>query len=308
MLTVSLFIFLAFLAFRLISAAVQRYLEARARGLYFRNLVDQGRIEAGVADAALWPTAPAKGGRSLPRARVSAEHRRAILKARLEMREDFLDDNAPGFYQYLILFLVASVLGLLIETIYTFIMFGVLESRVGLVWGPFSPLYGVGAVLLTLVLWPLRKAPAWKVFLLSAALGGALEQTAGWSMEHFAHLQSWTYLGLPDHITQWVAWRFLFMWGVLGVVWCRAIMPELIFRIGEPTTRRQAVIASLVTLFVVLDIVMTVACFWRAGQRVEGVPPRNPFEAYVDTHYDDRFMEHTFENMKIGEDLPPADR
>ncbi len=69
-------------------------------------------------------------------------------------------------------------------------MFGVLESRVGLVWGPFSPLYGVGAVLLTLVLWPLRKAPAWKVFLLSAALGGALEQTAGWSMEHFAHASS----------------------------------------------------------------------------------------------------------------------
>ena len=57
-----------------------------------------------------------------------------------------------------------------------------------------------------------------------------------------------------------------------------------------------------------LDIVMTVACFWRAGQRFEGVPPRNGFEMYVDTHFDDRFMAETFENMRIGEDIPPASR
>ena len=192
----------------------------------------------------------------------------------------------------------------MIETVYTFIVFGILESRVGLVWGPFSPLYGVGAVLLTMVLWPLRKEKVWKIFLLSAVLGSLLEQTAGWSMETFAHLQSWTYLGLPDHITQWIAWRFVAMWGILGVVWCRVIMPELIFRIGEPTSRKQVVLVTLLAAFIALDVVMTIACFWRAGQRLEGMPPRNGFEVYVDTHFDDRFMAKTFENMRIGEDIP----
>lgn len=307
MFRISLFILLVFLLARAVAAAVARYQDKHAAGNSFKNMLRQGRIDAGVYEDAVWSeVGPGKHKRL--RSRVSSEQQRVIRKARLEMREDFLNDNDPGFYQYLIIFLVASVLGLVIETVYTLITFGIFESRVGLVWGPFSPLYGVGAVLLTVVLWPLRKRPAWQLFLYSAFLGGILEQTAGWSMEHFAHLQSWTYLGLPDHITQWVAWRFLVMWGVLGVVWCRAIMPEMIFRIGEPTTRRQRVLVGLLTAFISLDIVMTVACFWRAGQRSEGIPPRNAFETYVDKHFDDDFMARKFENMVVGKDLPPADR
>lgn len=289
---------------RFVIGAVQRYLEGRARGRAFSRMLNQGRLDAGVYADALW-SATTSGARKV-RARVSNEQRNAIMQARLEMREDFLNDTKPGAYQYVIIFLIASVLGLVIETVYTFIVFGILESRVGLVWGPFSPLYGVGAVLLTMVLWPLRKERVWKIFLLSAVLGSLLEQTAGWSMETFAHLQSWTYLGLPDHITQWIAWRFVAMWGILGVVWCRVIMPELIFRIGEPTSRKQVVLVTLLAAFIALDVVMTIACFWRAGQRLEGMPPRNGFEVYVDTHFDDRFMAETFENMRIGEDIPPA--
>lgn len=307
MLTITLLMLLAFLLIRLAIGMAQRFLESRAQGRAFRRMLQQGRIDAGVYGAAKWSEADRTGGRRL-RSEMSAEQRRVIQQARLQMREDFLDDHRPGPYQYVIIFLIASILGLVIETVYTYVMFGILESRVGLVWGPFSPLYGVGAVVLTIVLWPLRHERTLKLFVLSALMGGLLEQTTGWGMEHFAHLQSWTYLGLPDHITQWVAWRFLVMWGVLGVVWCRVVMPEMIYRIGEPTTRRQVVVVSLLTAFIALDIVMTVACFWRAGQRMQGLPPRNPFEAYVDTHFDDRFMERTFENMKIGEDLPLSDR
>lgn len=85
-------------------------------------------------------------------------------------------------------------------------------------------------------------------------------------------------------------------------------MPELIYRIGQPTTTRQMVVVGVLTAFMTLDIVMTVACFWRAGQRHRGVPPSNPFEVYVDTHFDDDFIADTFENMQIGGKLPPADR
>ena len=150
MLTISLLIILAFLLARFVMGSVQRYLEGRARGRAFNRMLNQGRLDAGVYADALW-SATTTGARKV-RNRVSNEQRNAILQARLEMRDDFLDDTKPGLYQYIIIFLVASVLGLVIETVYTFIVFGILESRVGLVWGPFSPLYGVGAVLLTMVL------------------------------------------------------------------------------------------------------------------------------------------------------------
>lgn len=157
-----------------------------------------------------------------------------------------------------------------------------------------------------MILWPLRKRSALLVFALSALIGGALEQFTGWGMEHFMSAQSWTYLGLPDHITQWVAWRFLAMWGVLGLAWCKVVMPELVYRIGEVTSRRQLVVVILLAAFMVLDIAMTLACFWRAGQRNLGFKPINAFELYVDTHFDDDFIENTFENVRIGEDIPPA--
>lgn len=307
MFRILVFVILVFLIARAIGWAVQKYQDSHGSGRLFRRMLSEGRIDDSVYTGASWRESEMLGRRRR-RAVLAKEQRRIIRDTRRYLRNEYLETCTPSMYQYIIIFLIASVLGLVLETVYTFVMFGVVESRVGLVWGPFSPLYGLGAVLLTVCLWQVRDRAWWQVFLISAALGGTLEQCAGWSMEHFADLQSWTYLGLPDHITQWIAWRFLLMWGIIGLIWCKLIMPELIYRIGEPTSRRQTVVVSLLTVFMVLDIVMTLACFWRAGQRHHGVPPQNPFEVYVDNHFDDEFMARTFENMVIGKDLPPAPR
>ena len=94
----------------------------------------------------------------------------------------------------------------------------------------------------------------------------------------------------------------------VGLVWCRAILPELLYRIGEPTTARQAAVVTFLAAFIALDAGMTVACFLRAGARADGIPPANPIDVYLDTRYGDSFMKDKFENMRIGQDLPPASR
>lgn len=293
-----------FLIARGISYLIQRYLAARGAGRTFKRMLRQGRIDAGVYDDAIW-TESSAFGRTKLRPKISSAQQRVIYEARRALREDFLNDHAPGFYQYIIIFLVASVLGLILETVYMYALYGVVESRVGLVWGPFSPLYGFGAVLLTAVLWPLRNQPIWIIFVISAGIGGILEQIAGWGMETVMHAWSWSYLHFPDHITQWVAWRFLIMWGVLGLAWCKLIMPEMLFRIGEPTTRRQAVVAGLLATFIALDVSITVMCFYRAGKRQEGIPPQNVFEEYIDRHFGDDFISDTFENINLDRDKRP---
>ena len=303
MLRILLLILLVFLLARAGIWLVQLLHDRFGIGRSFRRMMAAGELDASVYEGAEWRTVE-RFGRKRLRSKISPAQQRAIRAAKLAARERFLDGLRPSFYQYIIVFLIASVLGLVLETVFTLLTMGILQSRVGLVWGPFSPLYGAGAVLLTLALWPMRKRPWWYSFLLGAVLGGLLEQLTGWSMEHFMHAMSWSYLHLPDHITQWVAWRFLIMWGVLGTAWCKIIMPELLYRIGETTTARQMVVVSLLTAFMALDIVMTLACFYRAGKRLDSVPPRNAFEVYVDTHFDDRFMADTFENMQFGDERP----
>lgn len=246
---------------------------------------------------------------ALERELARAEHERGLGRLFARWRasaaavDEYLDHLHLGWYQIVILFFLGSMAGLLIEEVWMLATAGLTENRVGLVWGPFSPLYGLGAVLLTLLSFFLRSrgARAWQVFLVSALVGGVLEQLTGWSMSTFFDAESWTYLHLPDHITQWVAWRFLAFWGLLGLTWSRAVMPRLLYTIGMPTTRRQAVFVTLVAVYLVADIAMTLVCFDRKTERDAGIPPANAFEQWVDTNYSDEFIAARFENLKIGD-------
>ena len=178
---------------------------------------------------------------------------------------------------------------------------GLTQSRVGLVWGPFSPLYGVGTVLLTIISLALRRkgAPWWAIFLVSMLVGGLLEQVTGWGMETFMGAVSWDYSHVWGHITKWVAVPFLFFWGVLGLLWAQVVTPWVLQLIGEPTTRRQVAFVGLLAVYLAADISMTLVCFQRRAARDAGVAPRNGFEEWVDEHYSNEFMSNRFQNMVI---------
>jgi len=49
-------------------------------------------------------------------------------------------------------FIIFSIIGLLVETLFGYVTNGYIDSRKGLLWGPFCPIYGVGAVILILLL------------------------------------------------------------------------------------------------------------------------------------------------------------
>lgn len=235
--------------------------------------------------------------------RLDRAQRKGLHQAELKIRENFLDHLRIGWYQIVMIFFIGSVLGLLLEEVWMFITAGMTESRVGLVWGPFSPLYGVGAVLLTLITFQLRrmKAKGWIVFLVSMVVGGLLEQITGWSMETIMGAVSWDYIagGVPGAITKWVAIPFLFFWGFLGYIWYKLIMPDLLWGLGEATTRRKVIFVTLLSIYLILDIFMTIMCFERRGARDAGIPPANAFEQWIDEHFSNAFMSERFQNMVI---------
>lgn len=241
--------------------------------------------------------------RELLRAQGARGLRRVFARWRAsnEAVDEYIDHMHLGWYQVIIIFFVGCMAGLLLEEIWMLATAGLTENRVGLVWGPFSPLYGTGAVLLTALCFLLRRKGAGMVaiFLVSAAIGGGLEQVTGWAMETLFNATSWSYSHLPDHITKWVAWRFLFFWGILGLVWARTVMPRLLYQIGMPTTRRQVLFVTLVAVYLVADIGMTMACFNRKTARDAGVPASNAFEQWVDTNYSDEFISGRFQNLVI---------
>ncbi len=146
---------------------------------------------------------------------LNAQQRHAVRKAVINARDEFLDATPLGWWQVIMIFFFCSILGLVLEEIWMLITAGLTESRVGLVWGPFSPLYGVGAVLLTFMAYQLRRhhAKNWHVFFCCRSCWRCPRTRLWLGMEHLLHAQSWSYAHLPDHITDYVAWRFFYSCG-----------------------------------------------------------------------------------------------
>ncbi|MBE6471778.1 MAG: hypothetical protein E7000_08830 [Coriobacteriaceae bacterium] len=289
--------------------AISRFWAWLARGKRLHNEVESGKLSAEVAlvvanaDRARLMKEVAAADR-LPSSviRLSREQRKEVMRVQAAEREEFLANLRITWYQVVMIFFVASILGLVLEEVWMFITAGLTESRVGLIWGPYSPLYGVGALLFTFICFALRRhgAPWWGSFLVCAIIGGLLEQIVGWGMETFMGAVSWDYTNVPGAITKWVALPFLFFWGLLGVVWDRLIMPDLLFRIGVPTTRRQVLFVGLLGAYLAMDIFMTLAVFDRVHERELGIPPETMLEEYVDENYTQEFVEQRFENMDFG--------
>ena len=235
--------------------------------------------------------------------RLTRAQRAEVRRAERIIREDFLDGIDFTWFHAVMIFFIGSILGLILEEVWMFVTAGLTESRVGLVWGPYSPLYGFGALLLTAATFRMRRegARGWQVFLASMLIGGILEQATGWAMETLLGAVSWDYIagGVPGALSKWVAVPFLFIWGLLGYLWYRFIMPELLFNLGTPSTRRKVVFVSLLGLYLALDIFMTVMCFGRRAARDAGVPPSNRFEEWVDENFSDTFMSERFQNLVI---------
>ena len=78
-------------------------------------------------------------------------------------------------YHLVWIFAVCSVLGLIGETVVSYFVDGRWENRAGFLWGPFSPIYGVGGVLMTLALARLSDARGGVLFGVAAVVGAAFE-------------------------------------------------------------------------------------------------------------------------------------
>ena len=105
--------------------------------------------------------------------------------AGIDLEERRTDHFAQGIniYKILLVCIVGSFAGVIIEMMWAYARYGIIESRRGLVYGPFNLLYGAGAVFLTLTLYKYRnKGRIWS-FLGGFIVGSVLEYACSWGQE-----------------------------------------------------------------------------------------------------------------------------
>lgn len=242
-----------------------------------------------------------------------SEERELQRKLRdMETREDVeegtlgLDETGRGyialdFFNLFWIFVIACVLGDLIEVVYHFLVVdpGHYQVRAGTLWGPFSPIYGFGAVLMTLALNRFHKANVIVIFLVSAVIGGAFEYFVSWFLQFAFGVTAWDYTGTFMSIGGRTNFVFMCMWGALGVVWIKLILPIMLRVVNLIPWKWRYSLTSLCAALMIFNGAMTLVALDCWYSRLAGLSPDNALMQFCAEHFDNEWMTDRFQSMSI---------
>ncbi len=223
--------------------------------------------------------------------------------AAIDLAEKRLNHFARGMnlYKILLVCIVGSFAGVVVEMMWAFARYGVLESRRGLVYGPFNLLYGVGAVFLTLALYKYRNRGRLWSFCGGFIVGSALEYVCSWGQEMLLGSRSWDYSNMPLNLNGRICFTYSVFWGILGIVWIKDLYPRMSKWILKISNKVGKPLTWALTVFMIFNIITSCVAVGRWSRRLEGVPASNTFWAFVDERFPNERMERIFANMSFGE-------
>lgn len=123
-------------------------------------------------------------------------------------------------------FILYSVIGFVLETIFAFIMDGVIESRQSFLYGPFCAIYGVGAVMIIVGLQKIKKNNV-TLFLGGIFFGAIVEYLISLLGEMVFHVKWWDYSNLPFNINGRICLMYSIVWGFLSVFLLKHFNPKI---------------------------------------------------------------------------------
>ena len=156
---------------------------------------------------------------------------------------------------YFLLFITYAVLGWCMEVIVKFIEYKRFINR-GFLIGCYCPIYGMGAVLVTLLLGNFTNRPL-LLFFLSVTIASMLEYTTSWAMEKIFHARWWDYSKDKFNINGRICLATIIPFGVLSAVILYILNPifmKLFERLEKKTT---IIIASIIGVIFLVDIVIS---------------------------------------------------
>ncbi|MBP1918663.1 putative membrane protein [Youngiibacter multivorans] len=196
------------------------------------------------------------------------------------------------------LFLGFCLVGYIFETLIAFLEFGSFQSKAGLIYGPFSQIYGIGALLSVLLYRFVRNSTHLAKFLFYSATGSIFEFSAGVLHENILGSYSWDY---SSHVLSFGTGRtdilYSLVWGLSAMLIVYKVYP-MVCRIYDSVGRRTTSLATLVFCTLLsADMLVKSLAVARYSEKHYGEPPSTSIEAFMDLQFPDDFMERIYPTM-----------
>ena len=164
--------------------------------------------------------------------------------------------NGISVWRILAYFIIYSVAGYIIETLYGIVTKGVWESRQSFLYGPFCGIYGLGAVIMIICLYKFpRKFNT--LFIGGFIVGSIVEYVVSFIGEMLLGVKWWDYSEMPLNINGRICVYYSIFWGFLGIYLIASLNPrvdKVINWIKSKFKTYKALKTFVMTVFILLII------------------------------------------------------
>ena len=197
------------------------------------------------------------------------------------------------------IFFIAALLGDIIETLFCRATMGIWMSRSSLIYGPFSIVWGLGAVMFTALLYRYKDKSEGYLFLAGTIVGGVYEYVCSVFTELVFGTVFWDYSHIPFNLAGRINLLYCFFWGIAAAVWMKVLYPRLSRLIERIPMKAGKVLTWVIVVFMVFNMASSALALGRYQQR-QSAPdaPTNGFTEFLDHYYPDQRIHQVYPNMK----------
>lgn len=171
-------------------------------------------------------------------------------------------------YQLIWYLIIFSIIGLIIETTFCYLTTGVIESRRGLIWGPFCPVYGVGATILIILLDNYKNRKI-KLFIYGSIIGNIIEYILSYILEAIYGMRFWDYTFITLNLNGRICITYSLFWGILAILLIKIAKPIIDNIINKIPKNKRQLINTIITVVLAVDTLATVWAITAYQNRVE---------------------------------------
>ena len=159
------------------------------------------------------------------------------------------------FYTYFLLYFIYSIIGWFLEVCLAFYEHKKFVNR-GFLIGPYCPIYGVGCLLLTILLSKYINEPG-VIFAFSIFICATLEYLTSYLMEKIFKLRWWDYSNMKFNINGRICLETLIPFGIIGVLVVKYISPFLINTVNSINFNVLVIINIIILSILITDILIS---------------------------------------------------